>query len=146
MGGVISAEAFSVRIARVRVPASRGLSVDKRKRPIPCPPGSEARRRFIAYYRNDYGASYREALVAVTERNQKARNTPQRGERCEAKTRRGTACQCKALANGRCKFHGGLSTGPKTAKGRAKVALNLRRARKNLALTQLLSHMYENNA
>jgi hypothetical protein len=37
--------------------------------------------------------------------------------RCGAKTRRGTPCQCPAMANGRCRLHGGLSTGPKTADG-----------------------------
>jgi hypothetical protein len=38
-------------------------------------------------------------------------------KRCGAKTRRGTACQCPAMKNGRCRLHGGLSTGPKTAAG-----------------------------
>src|SRR6516165_4888399 len=37
--------------------------------------------------------------------------------RCGAKTRRGTPCQCPAMTNGRCRLHGGLSTGPKTAEG-----------------------------
>ena len=37
--------------------------------------------------------------------------------RCGAKTRNGTSCQCPAMANGRCRLHGGLSTGPKTADG-----------------------------
>jgi hypothetical protein len=37
--------------------------------------------------------------------------------RCGAKTRRGTACQCPAMRNGRCRLHGGLSTGAKTAEG-----------------------------
>ena len=37
--------------------------------------------------------------------------------RCGAKTRRGTRCQCPAMPNGRCRLHGGLSTGPKTAEG-----------------------------
>ena len=37
--------------------------------------------------------------------------------RCGAKTRRGTACQCPAMRNGRCRIHGGLSTGPKTPEG-----------------------------
>jgi hypothetical protein len=37
--------------------------------------------------------------------------------RCGAKTRHGTACQCPAMHNGRCRLHGGLSTGPKTAEG-----------------------------
>jgi hypothetical protein len=38
--------------------------------------------------------------------------------RCGAKTRRGTPCQCPAMRNGRCRLHGGLSTGPKTAAGK----------------------------
>jgi hypothetical protein len=37
--------------------------------------------------------------------------------RCGAKNRRGTPCQCPAMANGRCRLHGGLSTGPKTPEG-----------------------------
>src|SRR5258708_35198335 len=37
--------------------------------------------------------------------------------RCGAKTRRGTSCQCPAMKNGRCRLHGGPSTGPKTAAG-----------------------------
>src|SRR5215468_1645338 len=40
-----------------------------------------------------------------------------RAPRCRAKTRRGTPCQCPAMPNGRCRLHGGLSTGPKTAEG-----------------------------
>jgi hypothetical protein len=43
------------------------------------------------------------------------------GLTCGAKTRRGTPCQCKMLHKGmRCKYHGGWSTGPKTAEGRAR--------------------------
>ena len=34
----------------------------------------------------------------------------------------GKPCRCKALRNGRCKLHGGLSTGPKTPEGKAKIA------------------------
>lgn len=42
---------------------------------------------------------------------------------CGAKTRKGTPCRCKSEAGKRrCKFHGGLSTGPKTAEGRARIA------------------------
>jgi len=37
--------------------------------------------------------------------------------RCGAKTRRGTPCQCPSMRNGRCRLHGGLSTGPKTKDG-----------------------------
>src|SRR5512147_3173476 len=45
--------------------------------------------------------------------------------RCGAKSRRGTPCECPAMANGRCRLHGGLSTGPKTVEGRERI----RRAR-----------------
>ena len=50
------------------------------------------------------------------------------GQRCGAKTRRGTPCQSPAnKRNGRCRLHGGMSTGPKSAEGRAKIAAaNLR--------------------
>jgi hypothetical protein len=41
---------------------------------------------------------------------------------CEARTRRPTTCMCKALRNGRCRLHGGLSTGPRTAAGKARIA------------------------
>jgi hypothetical protein len=34
----------------------------------------------------------------------------------------GKPCQAKALTNGRCKNHGGLSTGPKTQEGRKAIA------------------------
>ncbi len=45
---------------------------------------------------------------------------------CGAKTRKGTPCQAKALANGRCRNQGGLSTGPRTPEGRARSLAALR--------------------
>ena len=43
------------------------------------------------------------------------------GKRCLAKTRRGTPCQKAALkGKTRCRLHGGLSTGPRTAEGKAR--------------------------
>ncbi len=50
---------------------------------------------------------------------------------CGARTRKGTACQAKALANGRCRNHGGLSTGPRTPEGRARSLAALRRGNKS---------------
>lgn len=38
--------------------------------------------------------------------------------RCGAATRRKTSCANPAMANGRCRMHGGRSTGPRTAEGR----------------------------
>lgn len=43
--------------------------------------------------------------------------------RCGAKTRLGTRCQCPAMPNGRCRLHGGLSTGPRTAAGIERIRL-----------------------
>ncbi len=43
--------------------------------------------------------------------------------KCEAHARTtGNPCQAKALTNGRCKNHGGMSTGPKTPEGRQAIA------------------------
>jgi hypothetical protein len=39
---------------------------------------------------------------------------------CGAKTRKATQCKGPAMKNGRCRLHGGLSTGPKTPEGRAR--------------------------
>lgn len=41
--------------------------------------------------------------------------------RCGAKTRRGTRCECPAMPNGRCRLHGGLSTGAKTIEGLERI-------------------------
>jgi hypothetical protein len=50
------------------------------------------------------------------------------GERCGARTRRGSACQRPAKkSNGKCRLHGGASTGPKTEAGRLRISeANLR--------------------
>ena len=37
--------------------------------------------------------------------------------RCRAKTRSGSPCKAPAMKNGRCRMHGGKSTGPKTWEG-----------------------------
>jgi hypothetical protein len=50
------------------------------------------------------------------------------GQRCGAKTGRGSECQRPAnKKNGRCRLHGGASTGAKTEEGLARIsAANLR--------------------
>jgi len=40
---------------------------------------------------------------------------------CGAKTRSGAPCRNLPMKNGRCRMHGGASTGPKTAAGLAKA-------------------------
>lgn len=50
--------------------------------------------------------------------------------RCGARTRRGTPCQARPMpGKRRCRHHGGCSTGPKTAEGRARIAESNRRRR-----------------
>ena len=50
------------------------------------------------------------------------------GQRCWARTRKGTECQRPAnKKNGRCRVHGGASTGPRTEEGHARITeANLR--------------------
>jgi hypothetical protein len=40
-----------------------------------------------------------------------------RAPRCGASTRQRTACRNPAMRNGRCRMHGGMSTGPRTPEG-----------------------------
>jgi hypothetical protein len=52
---------------------------------------------------------------------QEARSQADAKMRCNAKTRKGTACQARPLGKGgRCKFHGGASTGPRPPEGLAR--------------------------
>lgn len=53
-----------------------------------------------------------------------------RGLTCGAIKRDGKACASTTLcANGRCKFHGGASTGPRSPEGRARALENLKLGR-----------------
>ena len=53
----------------------------------------------------------------------KAVQTKSVGNRCGAYARStGSPCKAKAMPNGRCKNHGGMSTGPKTPAGREAIA------------------------
>ncbi len=54
-----------------------------------------------------------------------------RGLTCGAKTRKGTPCKRIDLwQSGRCKYHGGMSTGAKTEEGKKKCAENGKRPKK----------------
>lgn len=49
---------------------------------------------------------------------------------CDAKTRQGHPCRNKPMpGKRRCKFHGGMSTGPRTAEGREKLSRLMRERR-----------------
>ena len=41
-------------------------------------------------------------------------------KRCNAKTRNGAKCKSYPMKNGRCRMHGGKSTGPRTKEGLAR--------------------------
>lgn len=87
----------------------------------PQEPGLQQKKRFIISLERRWPAyiadlrllvsSLQAMGVAVKVRPLKLRKT------CGAKTRRGTPCRCRALQNGRCRLHGGKSTGPKSADG-----------------------------
>jgi hypothetical protein len=57
------------------------------------------------------------------------------GARCGAKTRRGSTCLKPALKNKTgCQLHGGKSTGPRTAEGKARVIVaNTKHGRRSMA-------------
>jgi hypothetical protein len=55
-------------------------------------------------------------------RNGNPRGNPNAAPRCGARTRRtGCPCRAPAMRNGRCRLHGGKSTGPRTEEGRARI-------------------------
>jgi hypothetical protein len=57
------------------------------------------------------------------------------GQRCLAKTRQGTPCQNPAIRGpNKCRLHGGMSSGPKTLEGKARViAANTTHGRRSRA-------------
>jgi hypothetical protein len=88
----------------------------------------DKRKRLKAYYKQS-----REIFAEWEERGYRyppPRSVPMpeylRGMMCEARTKAtGNPCKQKATyANGRCKLHGGLSTGPRTSAGKKKSAQN----------------------
>lgn len=54
-------------------------------------------------------------------RNGNPRGNPDLAPRCGAGTRSGAACRSPAMANGRCRMHGGRSTGPTSPAGRERA-------------------------
>jgi hypothetical protein len=50
-------------------------------------------------------------------KNDNPTGDPNSAPRCGAMTRHGKECRAPAMRNGRCRMHGGLSTGPRTPEG-----------------------------
>jgi hypothetical protein len=91
-----------------------------------------------------YVPDWRKAIKA-------ANNAP----RCGAKKRKkGTPCQSPAMANGRCRIHGGTSTGPKTQEGIENIRMThwkhgqrsgeaIRRRKEGMALRREIKRLAE---
>lgn len=88
---------------------------------------ADQRKRLKAHYTN-FNMRYAEWL-AHGDYSQRPQMEPLPDDlkslRCGAKNRAGTPCKQKAIyINGRCKWHGGLSTGAKTVEGKKRSAMN----------------------
>ena len=87
------------------------------------------------------GMSLREATRHLAKLRREAMRIPMPGEVCGAHARTtGQPCQAPAGPNGRCKLHGGKSTGPRTPEGLARTVealqLGLRQWRKSSQLDE----------
>ena len=75
----------------------------------------------------------------------------QAAARCGARTRCGGECRQPAMPNGRCRLHGGLSTGPRTPEGlarsrRARLTHGARSAGMRALLREARTHMRRSRA
>jgi hypothetical protein len=59
--------------------------------------------------------------------------------RCGARTRRGTPCQSPAMANGRCRMHGGMSPG--APKGNKNALRHGRYTAESIAVRRLIARL-----
>ncbi|MGZ3767111.1 MAG: HGGxSTG domain-containing protein [Mucilaginibacter sp.] len=87
----------------------------------------EQRKRLKDYYQrsNAFFVEWRERGYQYPQPEYPALPDDLASLQCGAKTRAGTPCKQKAIyINGRCKFHGGCSTGPRTEAGKTRSAMN----------------------
>lgn len=125
----------------------RGITAPWRRNVTMCPCGTcadcSARHRLSAALRL-LGRERGDGRIA--HRLSKRRHRPATDERprCGAKCRDGRPCSAPAVwragdlepRNGRCRNHGGLSTGPRTAEGKRRSLEALRTARERRATTE----------
>lgn len=99
-----------------------------------------------AYYRSLCVRGFPKHLRASAVAHREVLNRPVESEEdkagkrdrpaCGARTRAGGLCRAKVVeGKGRCRMHGGLSTGPKTEAGRRRIAEALQRRRQLLSAT-----------
>lgn len=135
--------------------ATRLSAIDKREREYTIDPDWEklmhlSDEELERYFDDRPSFTVDEWLDRVSARR-KAKHCPRPGQKvarhaaipkwgrplCGAKTRKGSPCQAPAVwdkannrpRNGRCRMHGGLSTGPKTPEGRARSLSKLKNYR-----------------
>jgi hypothetical protein len=99
--------------------ASSTLLVDS-----PAKAGAQGRRSVTCPWAPAFAGESRQEGERSLRRRGRLRNGNPSGDymsapRCGARTRADCACRQPAMANGRCRFHGGKSTGPRTASGLA---------------------------
>lgn len=70
----------------------------------------------------------------------KDKTAPHANNKCGAKTRAGTPCKNSAMANGRCRMHGGKSTG---AKDKKKLALKMKNNKNSVSTHEHESIVFE---
>ena len=101
--------------------------------------GYFARDRSRAYYQRLEAIAKLKVMNGMSEAEARAflrnmvkhyRNRGMPYELCGAKNRRGLPCQARALDNGRCRNHGGLSTGPKSEDGKRRSLACLKQFRR----------------
>ena len=110
--------------------ASENQTEHSPSRPPSCPPRmtpeqrrrlrawQKAHRKYALYWRSLYGNLYPVPMFPIIP-------VDLLGFPCGAKTRNGTVCQrIGRFPSGRCNLHGGKSTGPRTAAGKAASAAN----------------------
>ena len=100
----------------------------------------DAREHAIQFWMTFGGMSRLEAIRHIAKLRLEAMRTPMPGEVCGAHARTtGRPCQAPAGPNGRCKLHGGKSTGPRTEAGMARTVealqAGLRLWRSNLKMS-----------
>ena len=104
-------------------------------------------RRVAAQRRKDWKAEKARRWHAAHP-PQPLRPSKEERPRCGARTRAGGRCQARALwhpgelapRNGRCRMHGGLSTGPRTEEGRRRSVEAGARGRETQRRRKLSSH------
>lgn len=98
-------------------------------RPLPYD-DPEDREQAICYLMEQVGVSRREASKYLTQVRHDVMREPLPGEKCGAHARTtGEPCKAPAGPNGRCKLHGGKSTGPRTEQGLARTLAAMKAAR-----------------